>query len=83
MKKNYCGNYGCKNCVYNKVYPSNDYWTPDEYECTVPYDATPDFELSDEEFEDVLDRVWGDGEEWNTQEEQICPYYREDLNSYF
>lgn len=77
MKKNYFGNYGCKNCKNCKVYYSNDYWSPDEYECIVGEFDTPDFELSDEELEDVFDRVWGDGEEWNTYEEQICPYYKE------
>ena len=77
MAKNYHGNYGCKNCAYHTIYFSNDYWSPDEHECNVPDNVEPDFELSDAELDDVYDRVWGDGEEWNTSEEQICPYYKE------
>lgn len=74
-----CGWYGCKNCKFNKIYYSNDYWSPDEYECVISNDRlqNPDFEISDDEVEQVFDRVWTNGEEWNSSEEQICPYYIE------
>ena len=72
-----CGNYGCKNCIYHKVWYSNDYWSPDEHECIIGEFDKPTFEVSDEELENIMDRVWTYGEEWNTVEEQICPYYKE------
>ena len=74
-----CGNYGCKNCIYHKVWYSNDYWSPDEHECIISDDRlqNPDFEISDDEVEQVFDRVWTNGEEWNNSKEQICPYYIE------
>lgn len=74
-----CGNYGCKNCICHKVWYSNDYWLPDEHECIIPKTRLnkPDFEISDEELDNIFTRVWENGEEWNTVEEQICPYYKE------
>lgn len=77
MGKNYCGRYGCKNCEYHKVWYSNDYWSPDEHECIVPQNAEPDFELSDSELDNAIERAWFHGEEWNTYSEQICPFYVE------
>lgn len=74
-----CGWYGCKNCKFHKIYYSNDYWSPDEHECIISDNRlqNPDFEISDDEAEQVFDRVWTNGEEWNSSEEQICPYYIE------
>lgn len=74
-----CGNYGCKNCMYHKVWYSHDYWSPDEHECVIPKERlnNPDFEVSDEKMENILDIVWTYGNEWNNSEEQICPYYNE------
>lgn len=74
-----CGNYGCKNCKYHKVWYSNDYWSPDEHECIIPKDRleNPDFECSDEELDNIFDIVWVYGNEWDNSEKQICPYYTE------
>lgn len=74
-----CGNYGCKNCTYHKVWYSNDYWSPDEHECIIPDDRlqTPDFDFDEDDVDDIYERCWGKGEEWNISEEQICPYYKE------
>lgn len=72
-----CGNYGCKNCKHHKVWYSHDYWSPDEHECIIDEFDEPAFNVSDEEFENIMDRVWTWGEEWNTYDEQICPYYKE------
>ena len=74
-----CGNYGCKNCIYHKVWYSNDYWSPDEHECIIPKERLnkPDFKVSDEELDAIFTRVWENGEEWDNSEEQICPYYKE------
>ena len=66
---------GCRNCEHHKIWSSNDYWLPEEHECEIPkYRLNePDFEISDEELEQVFDRVWTQGEEW--WDDQICPYY--------
>lgn len=80
IKPNYCGTYGCKNCQRHKVYYSYDWYSPDEHECDVPNKAIPAFELSDEELEQVFDRVWMYGEEWEHSWEQICPYYKEHID---
>ena len=77
-----CGKYGCENCKNHKVWYSNDYWLPDEHECIIPDNAEPDFEVSNEELEDIFYRVWSHGDEWNTEEEQICPYYKEYIDRY-
>ena len=84
MAKNYCGNYGCKNCEYFRHYPSYNYYEPDEYECAVPnlpYNEMKKLNdaisYTDEEIEERIDRAYGDGEEWDNSEEQICPYYKE------
>ena len=78
-----CGKYGCENCENHKVWYSNDYWSPDEHECVIPDNAEPDFEVSNEELENIFDRVWTYGDEWNTEEEQICPYYKQHIEKYF
>ena len=74
-----CGWYGCKNCIYHKVWYSNDYWSPDEHECEISNERlqNPDFEVSDEKLDNIFTRVWENGEEWDRSEEQICPYYKE------
>ena len=81
MRKNYCGNFGCKNCEWFRRYPSNNYYEPDDYDCVA--DSSEYFKevnktltYSDEELEEILDRVYCDGEEWDNADEQICPYYR-------
>lgn len=58
--------HGCNNCKWCKCY-KGDYWTPDEYECQGGYDIP----------EDVMQRVWENGEEWSDNEEPICPAYEE------
>ena len=78
--------YGCKNCKYHKVY-KGDYWTPDEHECIIPNSRleNPDFEITDEQADEIFTRVWENGEEWDRSWEQICPYYKEyiDPENYF
>lgn len=78
---NYCGDYGCKNCKWCKIYASNDYWTPDEIECEVSNEYSKEINekisYTDEEIEEHIDRVWGNGEEWNRNDEPLCPYYIE------
>ena len=73
---NYCGDYGCKNCEFHKVYYSNDYFSPDDEECDVPKNTRPLFELSDEELDEVYTRVWENGEEWNYNDRPLCPYHK-------
>ena len=58
--------HGCNDCKWCKCY-RGDYWTPDEYECQGGYDIP----------EDVMQRVWENGEEWKDNEEPICPMYEE------
>jgi len=58
--------HGCNDCRYCKKYPG-DYWTPDDYECTC------DVEIADE----IITRVWEDGEEWDSCDDPICPEYVE------
>ena len=60
---------GCYNCKYRKCYPG-DYWTPDEYECLMP---CKDYGVDDAEFEDILTRVWENGEQWHCSKDPICP----------
>ena len=59
------GVHGCKNCKNLKCYPG-DYWTPDEYEC----DTGP-------ATEELLVRVWENGETWTDDEEPLCDEYEE------
>ena len=78
---NYCGNYGCKNCKWFKHFPSYNYYEPDEYECMINKDhfkkVNEEISYNDDELEERFDRAYGNGEEWNNDEEQICPYYVE------
>ena len=64
---------GCRNCRYCKCYPG-DYWTPDEYECQMP---DKDYNLTDEEIEEVFTRVWENGEGWGDDDKPICPAWEE------
>ena len=79
-KTNYCGDYGCKNCLWFHHYPSYSYYEPDEYECKVndKYldEINSKISYTDEELEKIFERVYGDGEEWNYYENPICPYYK-------
>ena len=77
-----CGNYGCKNCKNHKVWYSHDYWSPDEHECIIGEFDKPAFDVSDKEMEDIFERVWCEGEEWDNVEEQICPFYNEYIPPY-
>lgn len=61
--------HGCNDCRYCKCYPG-DYWTPDEYECQMP---DKDYVLTDDQIDDILTRVWENGEEWESNDEPICP----------
>lgn len=73
---NYCGNYGCKNCKYFRHYVSYNYYEPDEYDCVASADDPAFIVNSDEEENEIFERVYGNGEEWNSEDEQICPYYK-------
>ena len=64
---------GCRNCEYCKCYKGN-YWTPDDYECVGNID---DAGLTEEEIDTLIDRVWTNGEEWNDNDEPICPAWKE------
>ena len=72
-----CGVYGCKNCKNHKVWCSNNYYEDDEHECMIGEFDEPAFDVSNEEMEDIFERVWCNGEEWDDVKEQICPYYIE------
>lgn len=61
---------GCNNCRYCRCYPG-DYWTPDDFECTVPDNSFEGF--SDQALDAIFDRVWVDGEQWRDNEDPICP----------
>lgn len=65
---------GCSNCKYCYCY-KGDRWTPDEYECHMPEDK--DYGLTDEQAETIFTRVWENGEEWNSNEEPVCPAWEE------
>lgn len=58
---------GCRDCKYCKCYPGG-YWDPDDYECVSTSDAIT---------EEVIDKVWVNGEEWDENEEPICPGYED------
>lgn len=64
---------GCSNCRYCKCYPG-DYWTPDDYECT-SYDLLST--VPEEELDEVLTRVWENGEEWADDGAPLCPCWEE------
>lgn len=58
---------GCKDCKYCKCYPGG-YWDPDDYEC---------ISNNEDITEEVFDRVWANGEEWDENEKPICPGYED------
>lgn len=62
--------HGCSDCRYCKCYPG-DYWTPDDYECTSNVWDRIDVD------EEVVEKVWCDCEEWNDNEEPLCPGWEE------
>ncbi len=65
---------GCKDCKYCKCYPGG-YWDPDDYECVCGYKA---FEgMTQEQIDDTYERAWINGEEWDENEEPICPAYED------
>lgn len=66
---------GCMNCRYCKCYPG-DHWTPDDYEC-VGFECDTEVDLTDEELDAIMTRVWENGEEWTSYDEQICPMWEE------
>ena len=61
--------YGCKNCRHFRFYPSNDWYQPDEYDCSV---------------EEYADYVYSDGVTWDNNEEPLCPRYeyQEEMEDY-
>ncbi len=61
---------GCSNCKYCKCYPGR-YWDPDDYECV---STVWDNVVADEE---KVRRAWENGEEWEHNEEPLCPGYEE------
>lgn len=70
---------GCSNCRWCKCYPG-DYWTPDDFECTgdlMQIDGDLDLEYSEEELDNIITRVWENGEEWAWGEKPICPCWEE------
>lgn len=58
--------YGCENCKWLKCYPG-DRWTPPDYECT----------KGGPETEELLIRIWENGETWTDGEEPLCADYKE------
>ena len=84
--RNYCGNYGCKNCKWFNHYPSYNYYEPDEYECSIDdgyfKEINSKISYTNDEIDERITRAYSDGEEWNTYEEQICPYYNEQMQVY-
>lgn len=80
-KKNYNKKYGCKNCKWFRYYPSNSYYEPDDYECSIDEEyekkIMEQISYSCKELDDIFEKVFGDGEEWDSSEEQLCPYYKE------
>lgn len=56
--------YGCFNCKHLKCYPG-DRWTPPEYECHADGPET----------EELLVRVYEDGETWSDAEHPLCCDY--------
>lgn len=67
---------GCSNCKWCKCY-HGDYWTPDEYECTAMECGSDDYGKTEDEWDEILTRVWEKGEEWDDTEEPICPAWEE------
>lgn len=66
---------GCSNCRYCKCYPG-DRWTPDDYEC-VGFERDTSINLTQDQFDNIMDRVWTDGNEWTDNEEPYCPAWEE------
>lgn len=66
---------GCSNCKWCACYPG-DHWTPDEYEC-MGFERDTDVDLTDDEWDKILTRVWENGEEWSPHDEPICPLWEE------
>ena len=58
--------HGCENCKNLRCYHGG-YWDPDDYECTKDGPAT----------EELLERVWVNGETWSTDETPLCDQYEE------
>ena len=77
---NYCKNYGCKNCKWFRYYPSHNYYEPDDYECSIDEDYEKEINAQNtytqNELDDIFERVFCDGEEWDNLDEPLCPYYK-------
>lgn len=58
--------HGCENCKYLKCYKGGR-WDPDDYECLKDGPAT----------EELLTRVWENGETWEDGETPLCDQYEE------
>lgn len=71
--------HGCRDCRYCRCY-LGDYWTPDEYECVMP---DKDYGLTVEQADEIFARVWENCEEWNSNEDPICPAYEEYIESIY
>lgn len=61
---------GCRDCKYCKCYPGGR-WDPDDYECVS--NVWDRIDVDDE----AIRRAWEDGEEWEENEDPICPGYEE------
>ena len=83
----YCGQYGCKNCKWFRCYPSNSYYEPDEYECEISQihieQVNNEIDYTDDEIDDRMTRAYSNGEEWDINDEMLCPYYIEYEEKYF
>ena len=64
--------YGCSNCKHCRCYRSNSYWDPDEYEC-VGFERDLDIDLSQDQFDEIMERCWTNDEQWGVNDEPICP----------
>ena len=71
---------GCTNCRYCKCYSSNSYWDPDEYEC-VGFERDLDLNLTQDQYDEIAERCWTNDEQWDSNEEPICPAYEENTAS--
>ena len=57
---------GCENCKWLKVYKGG-YWDPDDYDCMKDGPET----------QELCDRVWANGETWNSDDKPLCCHWEE------
>ena len=74
--------HGCSNCQNCRCYPSNSYWDPDEYECVGFDEMELDKDISETEWEEIIDRCWTNDEQWDDEDDPICPAYVQEVYDY-